>query len=153
MKNQILKLSQAAEKTPRCGLCEEFMVKSFDIERRVFIFSCLLDAWSIRTDDPFLVKLSKDGGNAMQRAEAVLRVSDPELFDCPHCRATMKFVCTSTGYMKFKCIKKGRRGCGLQAEMKEPDRLKPTEMGRGVKNLGLEDLVLDLTAEEKEKFS
>ena len=40
------------------------------------------------------------------------------------------------------------RGCGMKAEMKEPDRLKPTDIGAGVAGL-----VLDLTTEEKERFS
>jgi transcription elongation factor Elf1 len=142
--SNIIRLNQASEKLPRCRLCGDFMEKAYDEKRKVFIYACRRDAWAIRADDPFLAT------DAMARAEASLRASEDgkELFDCPHCRATMRFVCTSTGYMKFKCVKTAKRGCGLMAEMKEPDRATATEVGASVK-----DIVLDLTAEEKRKFS
>lgn len=151
MNKKILRLSDAMEKLPRCRLCEKFMDKLFDSERKVFIYACRPDGWAIRADDPFLVGWDNPNGSAWDRAEAAMK-KDPEqaeLFDCPHCRATMRFVCTSTGYMQFKCVKTAKRGCGMKAEMKEPDRKdRGTNIGIGVK-----DLVLDLTPEEKERFS
>lgn len=144
MKPSILKLSSAGETFPRCRLCGDFFEKHYDEERKVFIYACRRDQVAIRLDDVFLRK------GAWDRYEAELR-ADPEtkeLFDCPHCRANMVFFCTSTGYMQFKCRKTAKRGCGMKVELKEPDRLKKDDVGVGVK-----DIVLDLTEEEKRKFS
>jgi len=139
---KIIKLSGAGEKFPRCRLCDGIFEKHFDAERGVFIYACRLDQVAIRLDDIML----KPG--AMARAEQDLRKGEDtkELFDCGNCRAAIRrFFATSTGYMKFKCT---ARGCGMTAELKEPDRTKPDDIG-----VGLKDLVLDLTAEEKERFS
>jgi hypothetical protein len=140
----MIRLSSAGEKFPRCRLCGDFLEKHYDEQRKVFIFACRIDKWAIRADDVFL----RPG--AWERAEAELRQGEDtkEAFDCPHCRANMRFVCTSTGYQQYKCVKTAKRGCGMKVELKEPDRLTPEEVGRGVK-----DLVLDLTEEEKRRFS
>lgn len=139
--SKILRLSGAGEKFPRCKLCYNFFEKHYDEEREVFIYACRLDRIAIRLDDVLL----RPG--ALERLEADLRKAEDtkELFDCGNCRANTRFFATSTGFMKWKCTKKG---CGLTTELKEPDREKPGDVGVGVK-----DLVLDLTAEEKERFS
>ena len=141
---QILKLSNAGEKLPRCRICEGLMPRYYDEARKIIFYACLTDQWRIATTDIFL----RPG--AWDRWEQDLRLAEDtkELWDCPNCRAAMRGVCTSTGYMLFKCVKRGVRGCGMKVELKEPDRVKPGEVGVGVK-----DLVLDLTEEEKRKFS
>lgn len=141
---QILRLSGAGEKFPRCRLCRGFFEKHYDEERKVFIYACRVDKVAIRLDDVLL----RPG--ALERLEADLRKGEDtkELFDCGNCRAAIRrFFATSTGYMKFKCTKKG---CGMTAELKEPDR---RDNGGSDIGVGVKDLVLDLTAEEKERFS
>lgn len=138
--SKIIRLSDAGEKFPKCRLCGDMYEKRLDLARGVFVYSCQRDDYSIRCDDPMLVVVP-GRGDAMDRAEAILRESEDgkELFDCPYCRATMKFVCTSTGYMLFLCVKTARRGCGMRVEHKEPDRATLTEIGQGVKNFIIGD--------------
>lgn len=110
-------------KTPRCPLCGTFMERHFDPHRRTLVILCRRDKVGIRQDDPMLGRWE----------EALSRLTPEELegMRCPiHLGAPPRFFCTSTGYMRAICSKKG---CVFKAEILEPDR---TEYeGEGTKGL------------------
>ncbi len=105
----------------RCPLCHEFLEKSYDDARRVFILHCRKDNVGIRCDDPL----------AGRWEEARSRV-DPADLECPNCNAAMRFFATSVGHMKMVCPKKT---CRAAMEFKEVDRETVDTPGEGTKGL------------------
>src|SRR3990167_1895916 len=96
-------------KTPRCPLCLNIMDRKYIVERNMFVFSCDKEKIAIACDDPL-------AGRWEQITEKI---------ECPNCNASMRFFCTSTGYMKAICPKKS---CGATLANSEPDREKPAPM-------------------------
>ena len=84
-------------KTPRCPLCHDWMVRTFEKQRGLFIFLCELDEIAIRVDDPFVGQWDK----ALHNATGRLGIPCPR----PSCEAKMRYFATQVGFMKAKCPK------------------------------------------------
>ena len=120
------RLWRAEDSNIRCPLCLGKFEKMYDGARRIFIYACHTDKIAIACGDPFVGKWA----GAMK----------DETMPCPACNADMRFFCTSTGFMKAKCPKKG---CGATLGTAQPDR-KPgvtTIPGAGA-NTGIDRPVL-----------
>lgn len=108
---KIIRLNDSAV---RCPLCHEFFVKKYDPTRNIFILAC---------DTPLTCKIA-------------IALSDPMIgkWDMAHAAAgkvpcvicddtNTRYFCTSTGFVKMVCIKKG---CGATMSNALPDRDKKT---------------------------
>lgn len=106
------KILRLGEQPIRCPLCLKFMQKKYDGARHIFILACDNDRVAIAVDDPFVGKW-----------EAALEREKGGKIPCPVCGTDTRYFCTSTGYMKAKCPKKG---CGASLATAEPDRPRAT---------------------------
>lgn len=103
MSGKIIRLNDS---NVRCPLCHGFFQKKYDEARHQFILACDVDMIAIAVGDPFIGKWDL----AHARAGVI---------ECPNCNAAMRFFCTSTGFVKSKCVKKK---CGCTVSNSEPDR-------------------------------
>lgn len=99
------KLIHVGDSDVRCPLCFEPFEKRYDQHRKLFVYVCHTDKIGIRCDDPFVGKW-----------EGAL---EGDKIPCPACNADMRFFCTSVGYFKAKCYKKG---CGATLSTADPDK-------------------------------
>jgi hypothetical protein len=106
----------------RCPLCHGFLERHFDKVRAMFVLICEIDKIGIAAGDPFVGKWE----------QAYEKLGEDEKLRCPQDDSVMRFFCTSTGYMKFKCAKKK---CGVAMALSEPDRDKATNLGTSTKGL------------------
>jgi hypothetical protein len=105
------KIIRLTGRVPRCPLCHDMMEKSYVVERRIFVYKCDKDLVAISCDDPFVNRWDEAHAKAGK-------------IECPVCNATdTRYFCTSTGFMKMKCVKKS---CGATLSNAEPDRDKKT---------------------------
>ena len=96
---------------PRCPLCLEMMKREWVGEpRSVWVFACRRDLVAVQVTDPFV-----------GRWEDALQKTHPDGMKCvnPACDGKMGVFCTSVGFMRAKCRKKG---CGAELTGTEPDR-------------------------------
>lgn len=101
-----LKTIKLNDKPVRCPLCIGWFKRIWSVSRKAYLLACHFDAIAIVETDPCVGRWEE----LYARGEKIL---------CPACDHTMRYFCTSTGYMQAKCPKKK---CRAKIENAQPDR-------------------------------
>jgi hypothetical protein len=100
------KIPEPTKKPIRCPLCLAEFARNFLPSRNAEAFFCHFCKVAIMCNDPFVDRWDETYAKG-------------EKLQCPACGTTMRFFCTSTGYMLAQCPVKR---CQSRMELSAPDR-------------------------------